>query len=533
MESTNFFRQGKGNTLQLTNRAALSFNGEFIPVYTDTVIDKWYVGDFASVDYLINVEFNNTATEVMRVLVNARPNSANYTVYARSSISDQLITIHAVITNSYLTLTATAISPYNGARVTFTATYAESCTNLSPSHTVNSVTSSQLPVRNLTGGVLGSIPYQSGPGVTALTMPGSTGQILTTVTTGSAPSWQYPSAGGGLTPTSIKSAPYTAVANELVRVNTTVSAFSITLPTSPIDGTIVGFLDVYGTCATNNLTILPSVGTTIVHDTSIVIDVNDAYISCRYTSANSNWSIEQTPRESMSIGGGWLTPTSIKSAPYTAVANELVRVNTTDSAFSVTLPNTPADGIAVGFLDVYGTCTTNNLTILPSAGTTIGHDTSSIIDVNGVYISFRYTSANSNWSIEQTPAWSMSIGGGLIPTSIKSAPYTAVANELVRVNTTVSAFSITLPTSPIDGTIVGFLDVYGTCATNNLTILSSAGTTVANDTTVIFDLSNAYLSFIYTAVNSNWSIQQSPSILIPANTMPATTLLIQQSFGGF
>jgi hypothetical protein len=98
-------------------------------------------------------------------------------------------------------------------------------------------------------------------------------------------------------------------------------------------------------------------------------------------------------------------------------------------------------------------------------------------------------------------------GASLTPSPIKTSAYTAVANDLVRVNTTAGAFSVTLPASPVDGTTVGFLDAYGTCATNNLTILPRASTTIAFDATnVILDIAGAYITMIYTSANANWSI---------------------------
>ena len=46
---------------------------------------------------------------------------------------------------------------------------------------------------SLAGGVTGAVPYQSSTGITAMTAAGTTGQILTTLTTGAAPTWQIPS----------------------------------------------------------------------------------------------------------------------------------------------------------------------------------------------------------------------------------------------------------------------------------------------------------------------------------------------------
>jgi len=47
---------------------------------------------------------------------------------------------------------------------------------------------------NLSGGVLGAVPYQSAAGTTAMTAAGATGTVLTTVTLGAAPTWVAPTA---------------------------------------------------------------------------------------------------------------------------------------------------------------------------------------------------------------------------------------------------------------------------------------------------------------------------------------------------
>jgi len=66
----------------------------------------------------------------------------------------------------------------------FVVTSTTPVTNLSIGGTAALATS-------LAGGVLGSIPYQSTTSTTAMTAAGTTGQVLTTVTTGAAPIWDY------------------------------------------------------------------------------------------------------------------------------------------------------------------------------------------------------------------------------------------------------------------------------------------------------------------------------------------------------
>ena len=61
--------------------------------------------------------------------------------------------------------------------------------------------------------------------------------------------------------------------------------------------------------------------------------------------------------------GGGITYTTVKTANYTAVADDGVQTNTTAGAFTVTLPATPAIGDQVFVVDSFNTWGTNNLTI--------------------------------------------------------------------------------------------------------------------------------------------------------------------------
>ena len=84
---------------------------------------------------------------------------------------------------------------------------------------------------SLAGGVTGAVPYQSNTGATAMTAAGTTGQILTTVTTGANPTWQTPAGGGASALTiSNKTAAYTVVAGDNGTIlNWTSGTFTATL----------------------------------------------------------------------------------------------------------------------------------------------------------------------------------------------------------------------------------------------------------------------------------------------------------------
>jgi hypothetical protein len=108
-----------------------SYGRHWISIYTNTVIDEWFVGDFSSASYHITVEVDSNQKETMQVLVVARPDHASYTVFGRTSIQDDLITLSATVTSSKMKLTASTINPdYVGAKLVFTATYSKTITPL-------------------------------------------------------------------------------------------------------------------------------------------------------------------------------------------------------------------------------------------------------------------------------------------------------------------------------------------------------------------------------------------------------------------
>ena len=175
-----------------------------------------------------------------------------------------------------------------------------------------------------------------------------------------------------------------------------------------------------------------------------------------------------------SIGGGGLTPTSIKTANgYTASANDLVRCNTTSGAFSITFPTSPTDGDIIGVLDVTGNFNTANLTINRGGTTTIESDTSLVLDMNGAYVSFVYSSTGTNWKLLETPVGQL----GNVSTSVTLSGITKGTG-----NTITNATAGTDYQDPI-GTISGLAKGNGA---NALTSATAGTDYVAPGTATIF-----------------------------------------------
>lgn len=117
---------------------------------------------------------------------------------------------------------------------------------------------------------------------------------------------------------------------------------------------------------------------------------------------------------------GGLAVTPIRTSAYTAVVNDLVRVDSTSGAFTVTLPSATADGDKVGLLDISNKCGTNAVLMAAAGGKTIeGDGTGLSVNVNGAYIYLIYNSTGTNWKLAETPHGSGDITGGLT-TSVDS-----------------------------------------------------------------------------------------------------------------
>ena len=228
-----------------------------------------------------------------------------------------------------------------------------------------------------------------------------------------------------------------------------------------------------------------------------------------------------------------LASTPVQTAAYTAAAYELVRANTTTGAFTVTLPATPVDGAQVGVIDIAKTFGSYPLILAPGVGATIeGDSTSMLLDVNGAFVAFVYTTSLTNWRLLTIPLTPNGIisNGGLSPTTVQTANYSTSGNELVRCNTTSGAFSVTMPAAPLDGAIIGFVDINNTFATNNLTILPAGKTIEGSAVSYVLSTNGMYASFVYNSTTSNWKILQAP-VSAPTQSI-GKTIAMSIAFGG-
>jgi hypothetical protein len=124
-----YLTDGIKNTVLYKNNTGTSHNGPWKQVYTDTLLDRWHVGDFSSVEYTISADFDVNNKELIKVLITATRDTANLVVYARSNTVNDIINITATVNDSYVdvvvnpVIDAEVLTNFTGAKVIYTAQY--------------------------------------------------------------------------------------------------------------------------------------------------------------------------------------------------------------------------------------------------------------------------------------------------------------------------------------------------------------------------------------------------------------------------
>tara|TARA_B110000977_G_scaffold172376_1_gene224720 strand:+ start:116 stop:553 length:438 start_codon:yes stop_codon:yes gene_type:complete len=130
-----YLTDGLKNTLLFRNNAGTSYNGPWKQVYTNTLLDRWHVGNFSSVEYTVSVDFDVLNKEIIKVLVTATRDRASVVIYARNNTLADLVTVSATVNDSYVDIILNPIiiavdlendipaQDYSGSKVIYTAKY--------------------------------------------------------------------------------------------------------------------------------------------------------------------------------------------------------------------------------------------------------------------------------------------------------------------------------------------------------------------------------------------------------------------------
>lgn len=197
--------------------------------------------------------------------------------------------------------------------------------------------------------------------------------------------------------------------------------------------------------------------------------------------------------------------------------------------------NQPSDINNTGAIPVInGTINVSTSWLLTSTVTTVG--TSSLtytqFSVNPTTIITNSSSAGGDLTgIYPNPTLAIDRQRVLTSTPIKTANYTASANQLIRCDTTSSSFTVNLPTAPADKTVMA-IKMVTQGSTNTVTIQcggSDAFNKIGGVTTATLSLLNQSLYIEYYATDSVWIVISTD---VPLSAMDSRYMLSGASAGG-
>lgn len=124
-----YLAQGMKNTVLFRNNSGTSHKGPWKQVYGTTLVDRWHVGDFATVEYTISADFDRDNKEIIKALVTASIDRASVVVYARNNTLNDIIDISVTVNDSYVDVSVTPIidtelsTNFTGTKIIFTGQY--------------------------------------------------------------------------------------------------------------------------------------------------------------------------------------------------------------------------------------------------------------------------------------------------------------------------------------------------------------------------------------------------------------------------
>ena len=89
---------------------------------------------------------------------------------------------------------------------------------------------------------------------------------------------------------------------------------------------------------------------------------------------------------------------------------------------------------------------------------------------------------------------------------IISDDYTASNNDGLMLDSTYSGINIFLPSAPLIGNIIGFLDIASNCSNNPVTISGSGNKIMGSDNNYVINTDDANLALIYSNVTYGWRV---------------------------
>lgn len=355
----------------------------------------------------------------------------------------------------------------------------------------------------------------------------------------------------GLNPVTKNSA-YAANAGELVLATAT-SAFTVTLPATPAVNTTIAIKKT--DASTNAVTIAPGGSNTLDVASPTALTVQGQTVILQFD-GTSTWQL---------VG---LTPNLTLGTTTTGAAGSNASVTNGGTAAAPVLNFTVPQGAtgATGAAGAAGTAGSTGATgpgvatggttgqaLIKSSATNYATTWQTLVPIGGAAGQVLTKSTATNYDT----AWQTVVASGgtagqalvknsattfdaswanvttpLTPVVVSAAGTTVAVNALVLASASSAAFSLTLPASPVDGSVVVAKKTDTT--TNAVTVLPNAGQTINGSTSLVLATQEAAARLVYYASTTRWMVSDTaePSVASSVITVGSSSSSSSSSTGG-
>ncbi|MCB1711844.1 MAG: tail fiber domain-containing protein, partial [Candidatus Riesia sp.] len=328
------------------------------------------------------------------------------------------------------------------------------------------------------------------------------------------------------TPTIYRSTNFNAKGGRIYNVDITTSSITVVLPSSATS--IIGtFVEIYD-------------GPGIIGSTTNTLNITTSGLDMIYlpTSSNAFSSINMNTKHGrrrfiLIQANKWIStmefdnysPATITSNPTTTYGNKTYLANTSGGGFTFNLPATATSivGDIVEIIDIGGTFATNNLTVSGGA--------SSILQTGKLAVTsivLKNTYEHRIFKRVSSTAWLLLGSSSFSHATITANPSPAVVGTIYHVDTSGAAFIVTLPTSPENGAEIQVIDIKGTFAANNLTLMAGGSDTIEGGASLVIDQNNSIVRLVYDKPNIRWVSDY--SISLNSNTLTRAGIELSADF---
>lgn len=104
MKISDYLTNGLNDTILVQNNGGFSHNGPWKNLQSDTLVDRFYIGDISSAEYTISIDLNSNNKEIFKCLVTSSLDAANVVVYARNYTDKSLAEVYALVNDQFVEL---------------------------------------------------------------------------------------------------------------------------------------------------------------------------------------------------------------------------------------------------------------------------------------------------------------------------------------------------------------------------------------------------------------------------------------------